>query len=212
MTKAVIFCGGTVYDYDAVSAYIDDKSYFICADAGIIHCNKLGIKADLWVGDFDSSDFNTYSKLPAAANAEVIRLNPMKDDTDTEYALDCALARGYKEILLIGAMGTRFDHSLINVFLMEKAAMNNASLIIANENNIIHYVNDSSIVINKSHMKYISVIPLDEVRVTNKGFMYPLNDEILYRNSSRGISNELLDEIGMIYIRGGSAVIIEAKD
>lgn len=212
MSKAVVFSGGLVTDYDVISSYINDVCYVICADSGILHCNNLGIKADLWVGDFDSSDFEKYSKLPAANKAEVVRLNPVKNDTDTEHALDCALERGYKDIVLIGGIGTRVDHTMANVFLMEKIFEQKAVLTIVDENNILHFVKDSSITLNKTKMKYISVLPLDDVTVTNEGFVYPLNNEILYRNSTRGVSNRLRENTGKIYVTGGSAVIIESMD
>lgn len=212
MTKAVVFAGGAVSDYSMLPVRIDDADCIICADSGIVHCNLMKLKADMWVGDFDSSDFEEFSKLNAAKDAEVIRLNPMKDDTDTEFALDLAVKRGYKEIILIGGVGTRLDHSLANVFLMEKYFKLGVNLTIVNENNIFNLSCNSTVTLRRSRMKYVSLLPLETVTVTNSGFLYPLNNELLYRYSSRGISNELTEEFGTITISGGCAVIIESVD
>ena len=40
----------------------------------------------------------------------------MKDDTDSIFAIKEAIARGYKDILIVGAIGDRFDHSLVNAY------------------------------------------------------------------------------------------------
>ena len=62
-------------------------------------------------------------------------------------------------------------------------------------------------------MKYISVIPLDSaVRVTTKGFKYPLCNELLSRDSSRGISNEIIEDIGLIEVVDGCALVAETVD
>ena len=42
----------------------------------------------------------------------------MKDDTDSIYAIKEAIARGYKDILIVGAIGDRFDHSLVNAYAL----------------------------------------------------------------------------------------------
>ncbi len=195
-----------------MKSVIDKADYIICADSGIMHCHSLGLKADLWVGDFDSADFDKYKTLPALKDAEIIRLNPIKDATDTEFALECAAKRSYNDISVIGAVGSRIDHSLANIFLMEKYFADNIRIRIINENNIIHFVRDNTIELKKGDMKYVSVLPLETVKVSNKGFIYSLNEELMYRTSSRGISNELAQEIGIIKIAGGSALVIESKD
>ncbi len=210
--RAVIFSGGNGSMPSCMKSVIDKADYIICADSGIIHCNSLGLGADLWVGDFDSADYDKYKTLPALSEAEIIRLNPIKDETDTEFALSCAVERGYNDIAVIGAVGSRMDHSLANIFLMEKYSADNIRIRIINENNIIHFVSDDSIELTKGDMKYISVLPLETVTVSNKGFIYPLNEEMMYRSSSRCISNELAEERGIINISGGAALVIESKD
>lgn len=208
--KAVVFTGGCMSENMHVDISEDD--YIICADKGIKYCDSIGCKADLWVGDFDSSDYEECILLSAASRAEVIRLNPVKDDTDTEFALDCAVKKGYENILLLGGIGSRIDHSLANVFLLEKYLKQGVTVTIADDKNIIHIVADSTIEICKSDMKYVSILPLDDVRVSNRGFLYPLQDKVMHRYSSLGISNELVSENGTIDISGGTAIVIESKD
>ena len=92
----------------------------IAADAGLHLCERLGVKPDLVLGDFDSMDV-------AEAPADCIRVPVEKDDTDTMLALREGLKRGCKEFYLYGATGgTRLDHTLANlqslVFLLRRGA------------------------------------------------------------------------------------------
>ena len=212
MKRAVVFSGAEIKDYSIIKKHIKPDDFIACADCGIVHCINLEIDVNLWVGDFDSAKFNVFNDSPYLKNAEIIRLNPQKDDTDTEHIINSLIDRGYKDIVLFGAIGTRLDHSISNVFLMEKSFLKGVNLVVINENNRLHYINNSKIVINKSCFKYVSVLPLDTVRVSNDGFLYPLSDEILYRSSSRGISNEITANTATVSVSGGSALVIESID
>lgn len=76
----------------------------VAADGGARHAAALGVKVDLWVGDFDSSD-----GLELDAPREV---HPVaKDQTDAELAVSLARRRGVTELVFIGAFGGRFDHA-----------------------------------------------------------------------------------------------------
>ena len=212
MKKAVIFSGAKITDYEFVKNSLKDNPFVACADSGVLHCINLGINVDLWVGDFDSASFEEYAQNQYLQNAEIVRLNPMKDDTDTEHTLDLVIDKGFDEIVLFGAIGNRFDHSLANIFLMEKAHFRGAKLTIINENNCIHYVNNSKIALDGKFYKYVSVIPLDSVCVSNTSMLYSLNNEVLDRASSRGISNEVINNGAEIIVKDGSALVIEAID
>lgn len=213
MSRAVVFCGGKIGDYTALPFSFRDDDYVVCADSGIEHCIELGKKVDLWVGDFDSADYSTYAECQLLKNAEIVRLNPQKDDTDTEHALDCVIGRGYDDLVLIGATGgSRFDHSLANVFVLEKYTKHNISLAMIDENNAIHLLKDGVLKIFKTQFKYVSILPLEKSVVSCEGFVYPLNNEVMFRSSTRGMSNELTDTQGTITVHSGCVLVVESKD
>ncbi len=212
MKRAVIFAGGNVSDLTKLPFKISGDDYIICADCGVKHCIRFGINVDLWVGDFDSADFDEYCQKDVLKNAEIIRLNAKKDDTDTEYALDCAVSKGFKEIILLGAIGNRFDHSFANVFLLEKAYDSLVNLTLITEDNVIRLLKRGEMTVSKSNFKYVSIIPLEQSIVSCEGFLYPLSAEVLYRNSTRGISNELITECGIVEVHRGCVLIVESKD
>jgi len=211
LTAALIVSGGDPIDVDTVNRLITENLYVICADSGVLTCENLGLKADLIVGDFDSCDYRDIFGLKCAKACEIITLNPVKDDTDTEFAIDKALEKGYKKIYLLGGIGSRMDHTLANVFLMEKCYKAGARLVIINKNNVLHYVKNSRIDLKKSVYKYVSVIPLEDSLISNGGLKYSLDRELMHRDSSRGISNEFEKNEGFITVHKGSALVIESK-
>lgn len=216
MSRAVLIAGGSIDDYEFISSFINESDFIVCADRGIVHCSNMGLKADLWVGDFDSCNFDEYKNSDAAKDAEIITLPEEKDKTDTEYALNLvADMKKFDNILLVGGIGTRIDHTLMNIHLIEKMSEQQIFMEILNEKNRIRISNDSGIYFRKSEFKYISIIPISSVvnGVTLSGdFKYPLKDATLFRYDSLSVSNELLDGGGTIHIADGSALIIESRD
>ncbi len=70
---------------------------------------RLGLRPDLIVGDFDSAP-------QPKTDHETIVLPHVKDDTDTQYAAHWLLEHGYDEITLLGALGgARLEHTLANL-------------------------------------------------------------------------------------------------
>ena len=86
--------------------------FIIACDRGYVYCERLGLTPDLFIGDFDS-----YSGAVAPGVA-VERLIPEKDDTDTGHAITYALSHGFRELVLVCALGGRLDHTLVNVYLL----------------------------------------------------------------------------------------------
>lgn len=87
----------------------------IAADRGFALCREAGVEPDFCIGDFDS--LKEGESIPAGAI-----IHPRaKDDTDTLLALKLAQSLNLREILLLGGLGGRTDHSLANLQLMRWA-------------------------------------------------------------------------------------------
>lgn len=90
---------------------IDDADW-IGIDMGCSIIQNAGKEVAFAIGDFDSG------KLDENAPFEV-EIHPVaKDETDTELALLWAQSMGYENILLIGGLGGRLDHTLANLRCM----------------------------------------------------------------------------------------------
>ncbi|MBR0127901.1 MAG: thiamine diphosphokinase [Firmicutes bacterium] len=116
--RCVIVGGAPIIDYDNVIKYLREDDWFVFCDSGLKHLQKLQTEAeimpDLIVGDFDSYD------NPQLEDVETIVLPTVKDETDTAFAASEALRRGFDDFLIIGAIGARLDHTLVNISLLYK--------------------------------------------------------------------------------------------
>ena len=83
-------------------------AFVVAADSGYQKCCRLGAEPDIVVGDFDSSPVPEHTK-------ELIVMPAHKDDTATLAAIKIAMERGYTHLILVGAIGNRFDPSFSNV-------------------------------------------------------------------------------------------------
>ena len=78
----------------------------IGVDKGALYALKCGIKLDYAVGDFDSIDKTDLGLINDWTT--VIKLNPVKDDTDTYYAIK--MLKDYSKItILVGIEGKELN-------------------------------------------------------------------------------------------------------
>ncbi|MNI82713.1 Thiamine pyrophosphokinase [compost metagenome] len=114
---------------------------------------------------------------------------------------------------MIGALGSRFDHTLANVHMLLRAMHHQISASIIDQNNYVTLTGSSCTVENRG-FKYVSLLPLTpEVTGINlEGFMYPLEDATLKIGQSLGISNRLVASEGKVRIESGFLLIIQSKD
>lgn len=203
--RAVIFAGGEIRDYQFVKEIIKPDDIIIAADSGAEHIYKIGAEPDVLIGDMDSISVEPHG-------GEVIKLNVMKDETDTEAATRIALEKGADEIVILGATGTRLDHSLANILLLKQLSERNIKAQIMDEKNIVQYI-DSSFEIEGDKGDILSVIPLTKLSIeSTAGLLYEVNDDFLDVGSSRGISNVMTENMASVRVKNGSALVIKSRD
>ena len=111
MRRCVIIGAAEIGRYDRIRGRLRQDDWFVYCDGGLRHEQKLGRQPDLIVGDFDSHE-------KPDTETETIILPREKDDTDTVYAVKEAVRRGFRDFLLIGVTGERFDHTFGNISLL----------------------------------------------------------------------------------------------
>ncbi|MBR5809553.1 MAG: thiamine diphosphokinase [Clostridia bacterium] len=198
--RGIIICGGTVGEY--IKNYIKPDDFVICADSGYDHAKKFGIRADIVIGDMDSTKYGDISE-------EKMLYPKRKDFTDSELAIMYAEKKGFESVLLFGMIGTRMDHSLANIGMISR--LKNA--VIIDENNETYFAgNEFSL--NGKPGDIISIIPFceDLFGVTTVGLDYPLVAGEIKCGTSLGISNVMTGDNCRIKIEKGKALIIRSKD
>lgn len=210
--KILIISNGTLDNKDILINAIEEADYIICADGGAKYFYDLEKNPDIVVGDLDSIDEKTLS-IMKEKDIKFHRFPAKKDKTDTELAIDYAIDMGAREISLLGAIGTRLDHTLGNIMLLRKLLKRGVKAKIVNSQNEIHIVMDS-LTLEATEKDYVSLIPLTEVvkGVTLRGFEYETTDKDFMMDSSLGISNKIINGKGEINIKEGVCLVIKARD
>ncbi len=113
MTKFAILLGGDLHPTERLGIQLAGARV-IAADAGMRHAAPLGLEAELWVGDFDSATLGLQAE---AGHVPRRRFSVDKDATDGELAVDAALERGAREVILAGGLGGQSDHAFAHLML-----------------------------------------------------------------------------------------------
>ncbi|MBF8982194.1 thiamine diphosphokinase [Lutibacter sp. B2] len=210
--KCLIVANGRIESLSFIEKIIKEHDYIICADGGAKHLFKLKIMPNVIIGDLDSIDEE--SKHYFYENkVEFYKFPSKKDYTDTELAIRYATKKNAKEITIIGAIGTRMDHTLANITLLLPLVKKNIKAKMIDENNEIMVI-DKKTKINGNVGEYVSIIPLSEevTGITLKGFEYVLENQTICMGSSMGVSNRFSDSCASITVDKGNLLVIKARD
>lgn len=192
------------------------KLVLMAADRGLDFFRKNGITPDIADGDFDSLSVEGKKYLENLKDTEIIRLQPEKDDTDTQSTLNLAIAKGSENILILGATGGRIDHLIGNLGLLTLGKLKGVSVAIADAQNYICLVKSGTILSKAGQFgKYVSFFSAGEAveGLTLKGFKYPLNNFCLTTaDSGLTVSNEIRDDTAQIIYDRGSLMMVMSRD
>ncbi|MEG6522806.1 thiamine diphosphokinase [Desulfotomaculum sp. 1211_IL3151] len=213
MTKGriLIFSGGNLGAW--ALAQVATGDFILGVDRGAYYLIQNGIVPDLAMGDFDSVTPRELASIKQQSKNFMSCDPVMKNETDTEIAFNWALQQKPREIILFGALGDRFDHSLANVHLLAKGLQQGVPCQIVGEKNQIMLMNDQ-ITVQQDGFPQVSLLPLT-MQVTGinlSGFQYPLANATLNLGHSLGISNVLQEARGKIEVEEGLLLIIKSKD
>ena len=213
--KAYIFCPSHFLNKEKIIIELSPENLYIAADSGIETAKALDITPNILIGDFDSIDISLLESDPYK-NIKKISHPREKDDTDLTLAVKYSLETGYKNIIIIGGIDGRIDHTLANLYLLKYINSKGGAGYITNGYNRMRYIFNSAVQIKKEY-KYISIIPMcpEIYGLTLRNFKYPLDNATLKMQESYfTVSNEILPdkEYGEIEILNGEILICECED
>ena len=214
--KYVIISGGYIDDVFA-AGWLRKNKYdcMVAADSGMDFLYRNKFVPDIIAGDFDSVEDESLDEFSSMPEVEILRLNPIKDDTDTEFVIREAIRRGAKEITILGATGTRLDHVLANVNLLGIGLQEGVSIDLVDKHNRIRMISDLLEIPKREQFgSYVSILPVkgDAKGVTLEGMKYPLKDAEVACFSSLGVSNEIVEEKAKISVEQGILLVVESRD
>ena len=215
MLKTIIVSGGDINKNFLEKLNLKNKfNNIIASDKGLEALDKCNIKPNYIIGDFDSLNEKVLNKYINDETVKIIKLNPEKDYTDTHMALKLAIELKSTDITIIGAIGSRLDHTLANINILKEALEKKVACRILNENNNITLINKNITIKKEEEYPYISLIPLttNVTGVTLNGFKYPLDNATMEIGKSIGVSNEQIEDNATIKLEEGILIIIRSKD
>ncbi len=216
MKHFFIVSGGKIEDAFATAVLQGTvEKTVIAADSGMEFLRRNQIVPQVIIGDFDSVSSETLEWFQAKNHIIWHKLNPVKDDTDTEFALRLAISMGAECITVLGGTGSRLDHVLGNIELLGIGLELGVEIELLDANNRIR-MTDHGMVLKKEEQfgKYVSLIPYTAQveHLYLAGFKYPLADYCLKGFCSIGVSNEITEEQAEITFENGILIVIESRD
>jgi len=178
----------------------------VCANGGYKAAMAAGLSPDLVVGDLDSLPMWARDKLPEGA----VHRDARPDDNDLEKAVREAFRRwgAAAELVILGAGAAdgRSDHAIANL-----------GVLIAEPHRRIQWVDaagrmvalrSGKLTVEDAVGATLSVLPwsLHGSTVSEVGVHYPLDEEKLLLGG-RGVSNEIGDEVAVVEIHEGVALV-----
>lgn len=199
---------GTCYIFGAgkglPKSFITQKEdIVIAADAGIKSLERLAVKPDIAVGDFDS-----LGCMPVCD--EIIKHPVMKNDTDMMLAVKTGFERGYTRFMLYGGAGGRPDHTFANIQTLTYIAKRGGTGLLDLCGFTAAVIINGGLEFSKSAKGTVSVFALSETaeNVSLSGLLYPLKNASLQSGFPLGVSNEFTGKPSSVKIGKGTALVI----
>ncbi|MGD8791564.1 MAG: thiamine diphosphokinase [Anaerolineae bacterium] len=208
--KVIIVAGGQVENDATWQQWVRGADLVVGADGGAAQALSWGLVPQVVIGDMDSLPAGTRAELEKH-QARFLQHPRAKDETDLELALRFAAEQGACEIIILGALGGRLDHTLSNVLLLALPPLTGIPVrIAAGAQEAILLRGGESIRLQGQPGDLVSLLPWcgDAQGVTTEGLAWPLEDEILRFGFSRGVSNEMTARQARVALNHGYLLVV----
>ena len=204
MSRCVIICAG---EYAPIDIAFEKDDFIICCDAGYKAAEAMGIKPDLIMGDFDSYGGQLPEDIP------IMRYPVEKDDTDSMLAIREGLNRGYKDFVLLFALGGRLDHTFANIQTLAFMQQHGADGVLIGPRDTVRLLTNGTLTLKRDESRTFSAFAFGKNAkgVTLKGMQYPLDNDEITQSFPIGLGNHITEPEATVTVTDGTLVIIESE-
>ena len=204
---ALIIANGEACSMEILDQLLEWSPTVLVLDGALERVISLGIKVDVWLGDFDHKQVADFSEYPLKKVH-----TPDQNLTDLEKAFEYLLQEGYPAVNVVWASGKRMDHTLNNFHSMVQYGR---------RLKIVFFDDYStSYLLPPTFEKWypaktpISLMPYGEAHAVNSsGLVYELNHPVLKLGFQTSSSNETKhDGIVKISYASGALILMECHD
>ena len=178
----------------------------IAADGGCDALARLGVKADVIVGDMDSCDAPT-------PDVRTVKYPTKKDETDMHLSYLYGKRMGYSKFLVYGGTGGRPDHTFANYSLLFLAKNAGDSMTIVDRDYDIFALENEKISIRDRLGATLSLFAFGgEVRgVSIEGCEYVATGATLTPDFALGVSNKICSECATVSLESGRLLVMLSR-
>lgn len=208
--RAVIFANGRLSDPLLDRSLLRPDDWILAADGGTAHCRELGVVPAAVIGDLDSAPADQIERL-RADGVQILRHPRRKDETDLELAIAYASQAGADELLILGAMGDRWDQTLANMLLLSLVDLPSGRALIVDGRQQVGLLRaGETFVLQGQPGDTVSLLPIagDAEGITTHGLEYALQGSTLRFGATRGVSNLLLTTEADVTLQAGILLVV----
>lgn len=201
-----IFLGGPIHYSSRLREQVS-VTRIIAADSGVLHVKELDLKAELWMGDFDSSPHDVYEEFSYIPR---IKYKRDKDKSDGQLAIEKAIELCGNNFILCGALaGPRTDHILNHINFARALVKQNYQVKLADGNQeavMLH--NNQEYIFDYPVGTIFSIINFTDLEgLTIKGAKWNLDNSSVSFASTLTTSNEVEGTLSVL-LRSGEGMLI----
>ena len=200
--RALIIANGVLPLPHVLRRFLSSPDMIICADGGANSARKLRIVPHIILGDFDSITPSTrkyFRKIPQLYYAD-------QESTDLEKALHFCVQCRITSADIVGASGTRIDHTLGALGCFRKYG-SQIDLRLIDSSGVLQLVR-RNMRLQTHPGETISLIPLDRCRgITTSHLKFALDNDDLETGVRNGISNEATASNVTIRVKSGTLLL-----
>lgn len=206
--RAVVLAGGPDHASDRLRAALAGADLVVAADGGMALAEALGVRPDLWVGDFDSAAPELRGRHP---EVPLLRHPRDKDQLDLELAIEAARHRGADELVLGGVFGGRLDQTVAALLIAARLREEGVRLQLHGGDHEAHaLVAGDRLDLALPDGTLFSLLSARAAsRVDVAGARFPLRDAALPFGAGLGLSNRAMAGPRVTVLSGTVVVVIE---
>lgn len=178
---------------------------YVGVDAGAYRLLEENKTPSFAIGDFDSMSQEELTSLQQIC--PLVQHPIMKDQSDTELAIETVLEQGAESIIVYGALGSRIDHSIANIRLM---MYRYPQIVLMDEFQVMTVLTQGQHTIENTH-PHVSFFPIEPSILSLQGFLYPLSSASLEMTDIYTLSNTIVEKKGTVIVEKGQVLCVQSS-
>jgi len=205
--RCMVMVNGAYGDLASYRDLVLPVDILLCADGGSNYAFELGLLPDFIIGDLDS----IRPEVEEHYRSKGVNFCPhptRKDSTDFQFCLDKAREMNADEVIVLGSLGKRLDHTLANLYAGIGLVRTGCRVSHFSPECRV-FITGKDIIIEGRPGDLVSVLALTEeaTGVTEQGFEYSPVSPRLELAQPYAVSNVMTGDSGKITVHAGILAI-----